>query len=91
MCGNGVEIVDGRRDMSITPIEKMLESIDFKPVENTPSGDLPYVTHEGMLKIGEIEVRVYQLNDGQRIIQKEDFERLFGATMEEILGGQPHT
>jgi hypothetical protein len=37
---------------------------------------LPYVTHSGILKLGDIEITVHVLNTGQRIIEKEDFEAL---------------
>ena len=38
---------------------------------------LPYVTHEAVLTIVDISLRVYQLSTGQRIIAAEDIEAFF--------------
>jgi hypothetical protein len=59
--------------------EKLLNEVDWKEVEIPPDerhNDL-YATHEGILKIGVFQFRVYQLNNGQRIIDKEDLDKFF--------------
>lgn len=57
----------------------MLDKVDFVEVKtDVVPGGLPYVTHEGKLTIGEIEVMVYVLNTGERIIPAGEIERLFG-------------
>lgn len=38
---------------------------------------LPYPTHTGVLSIGELTIRCYQLSDGRRLIDAEDAARLF--------------
>jgi hypothetical protein len=57
------------------------EMVEFTPVESDNDGSgLPYVTHEGTLRIGDHELRVYQLNDGQRVIDAADMQAFFGTT-----------
>lgn len=61
------------------PINKMIDDV-VKPCaipENIKEGDV-YATHEGVMKFGDAEMRVYVLNDGRRIINSEDMERFFG-------------
>jgi hypothetical protein len=38
---------------------------------------IPQAIWEGKIKAGSIELRCYVLDDGQRIIDSEDFEKLF--------------
>lgn len=60
-----------------SPIEKMLDQVDFKPVKEKPiKSDLPHVTHTGILKIGEIEIEVCVLSNGKRIISEKEMEKV---------------
>lgn len=43
------------------------------------SDTLPHVTHSGFLKIGSIELRVYQLSDGNRVIDGQDLIDFFNT------------
>jgi hypothetical protein len=64
----------------MTPIEQLIETVEFKEVEKNGSNNsegLPYVTHEGTLDINGIKINVVQLNTGQRIIPQEEFEKIF--------------
>lgn len=63
-----------------SPAESMIDSV-VKPVENPVKGDgsLPYITHEGILEIGEKKLRCYILNNGMRIFDSEDVENFFNA------------
>jgi len=63
-----------------TPIEYALDKVDFKPVEvvRTEGSNLPYVTHEGVLRIAEISIKVYVLNTGERIIPEDELNKFFG-------------
>ena len=64
----------------MTPIEIALDGITWterRETEEPVDGELPYATHEGRLKLGDVEITVYQLSDGQRIIPVEEIERLF--------------
>jgi hypothetical protein len=56
----------------------MLDGLEWRELKGTPEGDLPYATHEGILAIGEYKMRVYQLNDGRRVINGEDIAGFFG-------------
>ncbi len=65
-----------------TPIETMLDRVDWKPTEylspddEPPHDGLPYETHRGVLKIVDgLELDVVQLNTGQRLILSESMER----------------
>ena len=64
--------------MPKTPIEIMLDGVEYKKLDTSriKVTDLPYATHEGILKIGEMELKVYVLNDGRRVFMFEDFEKL---------------
>jgi len=66
-----------------TPIETMLDRVDWKPTEylppeGKPSHDgLPYETHHGVLQLFDgFELDVVQLNTGQRLILSESMDRL---------------
>lgn len=65
----------------MTPTEILLNKVQWTKVAvdkgNTGTG-MPYVTHQGTLKLDDVELRCYQLNDGRRIFDAEDIERLFG-------------
>lgn len=67
--------------MSKTPIEILLDQVELKEVENPkPTSDLPYVTHSGILKLGEVEIEVMVLNTGERVISEDSINKLFGIT-----------
>lgn len=63
------------------PIEALIDSV-VKPVkyETLPDGDLPYATHEGILDLGGVKLKVCVLNTGQRVIDKESIMDYFGTT-----------
>lgn len=62
-----------------TPIETLLDEIDYTPLDVTPTKDnTPYATHEGILNIGNVSITVYVLNTGQRVIDKESINKVFG-------------
>ena len=65
-----------------TPIEKMLDELDYKPTNSTPNKEgLPYVTHEGKMQIGDMTITVFVLNTGQRIIPADELEKFFGLNI----------
>ncbi len=64
-----------------SPIEHMLDKVEYTPVvvnEKDRTSDLPFVTHQGTLTIGDVAIQVLVLNNGQRIIPKSEMEKLFG-------------
>ena len=65
--------------MTKKPIDILLDKIDWQPLPKQDCADSnkPYATHEGVLHIGAISLRVYVLNDGRRIINAEDLTKFF--------------
>lgn len=59
-------------------IDKMIDN-RLKPVDppkDLNAGDV-YTTHEGILNIQGIELKVYVLNTGQRLIDAESIDKFF--------------
>jgi len=56
-----------------------MNAVDWKPVEpkTDVDGNLPHVTHEGELNFAGAYFRVYQLSDGQRVLDADDVETFF--------------
>ena len=60
------------------PIEKTLEQVDWIPADAPEQeGDLPFATHSGVFKMGDISLRCYRLNNGLAVFYADDFERFF--------------
>jgi hypothetical protein len=60
-------------DFSVSPLTPI-------PLDQQDANDeLPWVTHEGTIKAPGKTLRVYQLSDGQRIINAEDVEAFFAG------------
>ena len=57
----------------MAPIQRLIEAVDMQPVEilANPHGDLPYVTHKGILNLGGLELPVMRLSDGRAVITEE--------------------
>lgn len=67
----------------MTPINAMMEGLEWVEIEGDPPKDddgIPYATHKGTLKIGDIELQCYQLSDGQRVFDADSVMRFFGWT-----------
>lgn len=62
--------------MSKAPIDYMLDGLDWKVVENPQAGDLPHVTHHGVLNVFDTDLRCYRLSDGMAVFDADDFERM---------------
>ncbi len=76
------EINKLRRKPAMNAINKLLDTVDWAPIKyegGEPKEDLPFVTHEGVLKILNIEIKVCQLSNGMRVIPEGELERLFRA------------
>jgi hypothetical protein len=64
------------------PIELLMDSVEWKPIQGdavTVDDGLPIATHEGILRFGDIELKVHQLNDGRRVIDEDSLIALFGG------------
>ena len=58
--------------------QQLLDAMTWIPIEALAAGGGLYATHYGLLRIGDIELRVYQLNNGTRVIEEGDLLRFFG-------------
>ena len=58
------------------PIDHLLDNIKWHPISDTKT---PVATHWGILHIGNVELRVYQLSNGQRVISQEDLLNFFNG------------
>jgi hypothetical protein len=66
------------QDQSGTPIDKILDRLDWEPTGDTEDGDgIPIVTHKGVLNLGGLSLQVFQLSNGLRVIPEEDMEQFF--------------
>lgn len=54
-------------------IDRLLDAVAWEAVDPPPAADdgLPCATHEGRLSIGGVELMVYQLSDGRRVIEQD--------------------
>lgn len=62
---------------SAAAMDELLDLVDWQPTGEVPGGDELYCTHSGVLKMAGVELRVYQLNDGQRVFDADDVIRFF--------------
>ena len=70
--------------MMKAPIEQMMDSLDWTSVESQPQAQaagLPYVTHAGVLVVGEMRLRCYRLNTGEAVIDADDMHKFFGGML----------
>lgn len=64
-----------------TPIEKLLDAVDWKAVPQPAEIDLvyPHVTHTGVLRLWGFSYEAVQLSNGQRTITEESLLKWLGA------------
>jgi len=64
--------------MSDTPIDRfMFQNVDWKETGETPNPEgIPFATHEGVLRIFEMDIRCARLSTGQAVIFEEDAIKL---------------
>ena len=64
-----------------TPIDLILDAVEWKALATgEPSDDgIPVATHEGILRIGNAELKVYQLSNGVRVIEEQSLVRFFSG------------
>lgn len=62
-----------------SPIDHVMKLVEWrengKPA-NLTEGEL-WATHSGEMKLGEISLRVHRLSNDQRVIDADDFHKLF--------------
>jgi hypothetical protein len=61
-------------------MNKLLDGLFWKPLPMPAQNkdNLPYATHEGILKIGDFEFHVSQLNTGERVLLEDEIRDFFG-------------
>jgi hypothetical protein len=62
-------------------IDKLLDNVIWVPVkyeDGEPRENIPFVTHEGILRLLNQEIKVCQLSNGMRIFPEGELEKLFG-------------
>lgn len=59
----------------------LLDAVEWTPGERPTdcNPELPWATHNGVLRLGGFELRVYQLSDGRRVIDADDMNTFFSA------------
>lgn len=62
-------------------LELLFDKVEWATtgLESEALDEQPVATHTGILKIGEREIRVYKLSDGNRVANPQDVERLFSG------------
>jgi hypothetical protein len=71
--------------MSRTPIDRALDALEWSPlpvVGEMPEHDV-YAEFEAVLVIAGMNIRVYHLTNGERVLHADDMELFFGA-MEDL-------
>lgn len=65
------------------PADELMDTVEWVPLPAPQPSEiepgLPYATHAGLLKIGDVELQCYQLSDGRRVIDAADVEKMFGG------------
>lgn len=74
--------------MAKTPFEVLMDGAEWRelPEPSASAASQLHATHEGILRIGGKELLVYQMSDGQRMIEEASMLNFFGAeSTEELL------
>lgn len=67
--------------------DAMFSEVIWEPVGYTGDDKItPHVTMQGVMRIGEIEIKVFQLSNGKRVLAKEDVDKFFGMDLSELIG-----
>ena len=63
------------------PADKLLEQVVMRPIVGVPApGWTLFATHEGEFEIAGKVLKVYQLSNGQRVIDADSLKQFFGLT-----------
>lgn len=62
-----------------SPIDKLLDTVDWRPITYDEIPEEIYATHEGVLMVGDVTFRVYVLSDGRRVVDSDDIHKFFGT------------
>lgn len=69
------------RDRARSQVDRLIDDLPLEPVPKPHDvvDGMPYVTHSGVLCIGEHNFAVHQLSTGVRVLDVIDIERFFAA------------
>ena len=64
-----------------TPVEALLNEVTWTVEPPQEPGDLPHVTHSGVMELFGNRLRCYRLSDGRAIFDADDFTRTFESIL----------
>lgn len=69
-----------------SPMDQLLDGVEWTARGEVPPEDtsLPYATHEGVLRIGDVVLKVARLNDGRAVIEKGGIDAILGGDVAEL-------
>lgn len=72
------------------PVDILISQVEMTELKGKPPAAAKlYATHVGVLRIGGYMLTVYQLNDGQRVIDADDVVRFFGVEVSDATDLRP--
>lgn len=57
-----------------TPIDKMLDAVEWTAAQSLPPAEGLYATHSGVLDLFGHKLKCHRLNNGQTVFDADDFE-----------------
>jgi len=66
-----------------TPIDIMMDDVVWEEIDSIdiePDSDMPHATHKGILRIGDVSLKCYQLSDGMRVLDADDVADFFNMS-----------
>lgn len=68
--------------MSKSAVDLLFDGADWETIpqsEDREQDGLPFATHRGVLRLGALELIVFQLNDGRRLVSEESMAPLLSG------------
>lgn len=63
--------------------DELIDTIEWTPMPphatDVPDDGIPWATHEGVLHIGNAQLKAYMLSNGQRVFDADDVQRFFSG------------
>lgn len=64
-----------------TPIETLMAGVEWELEPPQEPGDLPHITHSGVLDLFGNKLRCYRLSNGQAVFHADDFKKMFSDVL----------
>lgn len=61
-----------------------LKGVDWVATGNEPADGGLVATHEGVWRIGGVEIKCYRLNNGEAVVDADDFLKFFDVLSEQV-------